>query len=240
MSERDYVRPGGVRVEPESLEQFAERMGTDHQAFEEGKGSVENDCFADILMPYAFAGELSEDAGGGGLPEAAAYARAYGELENGLRIITMQIAGGLIALQSAATFVHTTYMVADGFGAAATANAFASYDGQKVADVFSGNGIPVDRLQDSGETEVAGSELSVADEQWQEELVEQQGVDLDAETEHAGDGTWNPGRPEEVRYYDRVQHMEVEVDGDEASLDVPLNTSTRDPEPHPTLEETDG
>jgi hypothetical protein len=239
MSERDYVRPGEVRVEPESLEQFADSMGTDHQAFEEGRGAVESDCFADVLMPYAFAGEMSEDSGGG-LPEAAAYARAYGELENGLRIITMQIAGGLLALQSAATFVHTTYMVADGFGAAATQNAFASYDGQKVADVFSGNGIPVDRLREDGQTEVAGSELALADEQWEQRLDEQRGVDVEGDQADAADGTWNPERPPEVRYYDRVQHMDVEVDGDEASLHVPLNVSTRDPQPHPTLEETDG
>lgn len=239
MSDPDYARPGGVDVEPGSLEQFAEWMGTDQQAFDEGQQSVADDCFTDILMPYVFAGETNDDSSGG-LPEAAGYSRAYGELENGLRVIIMQIAGGLIALQSAATFVHTSYMLADGFGAAATENAFGAYDRQKVSDVFNGNGIPVAQLQEEGQTEVAGSELALADERWAQELAEQRGTDLDQEFRNSADGTWNPGRPPEVRYYDRVQHMDVEVDGDEASLRVPLNVSTRDPQPHPTREETDG
>ena len=239
MSERDYVRPGGVNLHPGSLEEFATWMGTDQQAFEDGKGAVEQDCFAGVPMPWMFAGEMTEDAGGTGLPEAESYALAYGELENGLRIMLMQIGGGLLALQSAASFVHTAYLMTDGLGAEESANAFAAYNPQKVQDTFSGHGFTVSNMQDS--EQLAGGELPMVDEQWQQRVDEQRAVDIEEEQEDGGLGTDNPERPPEVRLYDRVQHMDVDVDGDQATLDVPGSYPTREPQPHPIpLEERDG
>lgn len=240
MSERDYVRPGGVNVEPESLEQFSEWMGNDYEALQEAYGSVEQDCFGGILQPYVFAGETTEDAALG-LPEAVAYHRAYSELETAMRIVMMQIQGGLMALQTGASFVHMTYSFSDGFGASQVTNPFAAYSSQDVGDVFAGNGMTMGQLQAERDAGTIGDELPLAEERWQEELEDQQGVDVGAEIEadDSSGGTDNPERPPEVRYYDRVQHTEVEMADDQASLDVPGSFPTRDPQPHPTAEEED-
>jgi hypothetical protein len=227
-----YHPEGSVNVVPTDLSQFAEFVDGDRDAYVEVKRGAVDEFLGNDLP--AFWGDL--DAAGG-MPEGMGFAREYFAREMAMMMFLNDVDFGLMALSSAARFIHTDYLMADFLSGGDGSAGFAGYRSENVVNTFSGGPDSLaNQLADGEHGDEAQSEFNAAVAE-QEELGREglDGDQMEQMEQRGGAGeTLHEGQPGEytidpntdVPAVDGAVHLTSNEDGD---VYVPWTGARRDP-----------